>query len=134
MAHIRCHKSNNAKFRQIPNTPIDIVDDSSTGVGQIFAATAIDAYNLEYGTNYNKLDWKDKELFWNKLQDDQYNVEMAAMVLKLKANDCGYNINNLSDEQRKLVLAGYNGSGDAALAYGVTVHDYYESFSEYNKN
>lgn len=128
------YKSNNAKFRQIPNTPIDIVDDSSTGVGQIFAATAIDAYNLEYGTNYNKLDWKDKELFWNKLQDDQYNVEMAAMVLKLKANDCGYNINNLSDEQRKLVLAGYNGSGDAALAYGVTVHDYYESFSEYNKN
>ena len=59
---------------------------------------------------------------------------MVAMVLKLEADDCGYDINNLSEEQRKLVFAGYNGSGDKAIAYGVTVQDYYESFSEYNNN
>ena len=118
--------------KQPPTRPLKYRSDSSTGAGQIFAATAIDAYNLEYGTNYDKYNWKDKEQFWNKLQDDQYNVEMAAMVLKLKANDRGYDINNLSDEQRKLVFSGYNGSGDAAIAYGITAHDYYESFTEYN--
>ena len=115
-----------------PIPPIKPKLDASTGDGQIFAQTAIQAYNLEYGTNYSIGNWKDLELFWNKLQDEQYNVEMVALVLKLKANNCGFDINNLSDEQRTLVFKGYNGSGDQAAAYGVTVQDYYNAFSEYN--
>ena len=122
-------------IKEPPKAPLKYRIDSSTGVGQIFAKTAIPAYNLQNGTNYTIENWKNRELFWNKLQDEKYNVEMVAMVLKYISHERGYNdINNLSDEQRKLVFKAYNGSGDEATAYGVTVQDYYEVFSEYNSN
>lgn len=99
--------------------------------GTYYAVIDTKGYEIECHAK-RLVDWKDLELFWNKLQDEQYNVEMVALVLKLKANNCGFDINNLSDEQRTLVFKGYNGSGDQAAAYGVTVQDYYNAFSEYN--
>jgi len=126
---------NSSSFMTPPPTPpIGYRLDSSTGVGQIFAKTAIPAYNLQYGTNYTIENWKTRQMFWNKLQDEKFNVEMVAMVLKLVAHEHGYDIDELSDEQRKLVFKGYNGTGDKATAYGITVQDYYELFSEYNAN
>jgi len=125
---------NRAILNVRPIIPVPYRLDSSTGAGQIFAETAIDAYNLYYGTNYDSEHWVDLEMFWNNLQDEDYNVDMVALVLRLKAYKCGFDINCLSDEQRKLVFKGYNGTGDVATAYGETVHDYYSLFNCYNNN
>ena len=130
------YKKSPHHFSVPPTPPARYRLDSSTEPGQIFAETAIDAYNLQYDTNYDKKNWKDLEFFWNKLQDDQYNVEMVAMVLKRKAYEGGYDINNLTEEQRRKVFTRYNGNPtkENAIAYGYTVQDYYNSFSEYNNN
>lgn len=98
------YKKSPESYFSPPIPPVGCRLDSSTGPGQIFAGTAIDAYNLEYGTNYDKKNWKDLELFWNKLQDKQLNVEMVALVLKRKAYEGGYDINNLTEEQRQKVF------------------------------
>ena len=92
------------------------------------------AYNLHYGTNYDRKNWKDVEFFWNKLQDEEFNVEMAALVLCAGADEFGYDINNLSTEQQRVVFTRYNGDPEnpMAIAYGYTVQDYYNAFSEYN--
>ncbi|RKM63210.1 hypothetical protein D6856_03545 [Butyrivibrio sp. XB500-5] len=121
-------------FRQPPQIPIGYRTDSSTGVGQIFAATAIDAYNSYYGTDYDSSDWHVKEEFWNNLQDDSYSVDMVALVLINNAKELGYDVNNLTDEQLQDVFRRYNGFGDNAEAYGEVVKQYYDSFSEYNGN
>lgn len=121
-------------FRQPPQIPVGYRTDSSTGVGQIFAATAIDAYNSYYGTDYDKNDWHVKEEFWNNLQDESYSVDMVALVLINNAKELGYDVNNLTDEQLQDVFRRYNGFGDSAEAYGETVKQYYDSFSEYNGN
>ncbi len=120
--------------KQPPTRPLKYRSDSSTGAGQIFGKTAIDAYNLHYGTNYDRKNWKDVEFFWNKLQDDEFNVEMVALVLCAGADEFEYDINNLSTEQQRVVFTRYNGDPEnpMAIAYGYTVQDYYNSFSEYN--
>ncbi|WP_026513585.1 hypothetical protein [Butyrivibrio sp. LB2008] len=120
--------------KQPPTRPLKYRSDSSTGVGQIFGKTAIDSYNLHYGTNYDRKNWKDVEFFWNKLQDEEFNVEMAALVLCAGADEFGYDINNLSTEQQRVVFTRYNGDPEnpMAIAYGYTVQDYYNAFSEYN--
>ena len=121
-------------IKKPPIPPIKTKLDSSTGTGQIFAETAINAYNLHFGTEYDSSNWKDLEKFWNNLQDDQFNVEMVALVLSANADEFGYDMNNLTAEQQKMVFTRYNGNpkNKAAIAYGQTVQDYYKIFSDFN--
>ncbi len=118
-------------FRQPPDAVIGYRLDSSTGIGQIFAKTAIKSYNEYYHTDYDSKNWKDLKLFWNKLQEDEFNTEMVALILKSNANEFGYDINNLSSQQLKEVLARYNGTNQNAKKYGDVVREYYYSFKEY---
>jgi len=57
--------------------------------------------------------------------------DMFALVLFNNADEYGYDINNLTSEQIKMVLARYNGTNDDALNYGVSVREYYYSFKKY---
>lgn len=80
----------------VPKIPIPPLDDASTGIAQIFAATAIDSINhaiatgLITGNRYDVDNWKDVEYIWNKLHTDkQFSIETCALVLIRAANLIG---------------------------------------------
>lgn len=130
-------------FVQKPVYPILIYkEDSSTGLGQIFAGTAISALNYLNKRNninitYNYENWRERYSIWNKLRtNNEYNVSMIANILVFRAIS-EINIDNdfflgYSEESRILLLARYNGTNDSAKKYGKEVYRYYEVFEKYN--
>ncbi|MEA4854427.1 MAG: hypothetical protein VB082_09170 [Christensenella sp.] len=113
---------------------IGLKADSSTGIGQVTAKTAIKAENfLNHGTTgYIPLDPENKadlRKMWDKLQDDEYNIEMMAKVLKYEAVRESIDLNNASMEQIELVLSRYNGTGENAVRYGEEVMRYYDLYN-----
>lgn len=123
-----------------PPQPANLMrEDSSTGLGQIFASTAISAYNEGIKRGYitgqriNYDDWHQREKVWNDLRDDKTNIFYAALVLKYEATRLEVDLNNASDKQLESVLARYNGTGSAAAEYGNETKQYYDVFNQFNK-
>ena len=102
--------------------------DSSTGLGQIFAKTAIEAINWYQGnTVYDYSNIKDREDMWYNLQNDLYNIEMVGMVLAYKRECIKDNNYTVKD-----ILKAYNGSGELAEKYSDVAMLYYNAFKQYN--
>jgi len=76
---------------EAPKQPFPASQDSSTGLGQIFAKTAINAHNAAIdrgdieGQKLNWDDWRERKEIWYKLRDDDENIFYAGLVLKRKA-------------------------------------------------
>lgn len=113
-------------IRGVPKPPIMYRKDSSTGLGQIFASTAIDATNWYEKTNYDRNDKKDLEKFWNELQDEDYNIDMVGRVLAYKRSTLP------EGADAKRIMRAYNGSGEMAERYSNVTSQYYKAFEEYN--
>lgn len=108
--------------------------DSSTGLGQIFAATAIDAINWSEGrTVYDCGNWRDLRTVWLKLKtDDVYNIETAALVLAYKRSllqDAGNPSPTPGD-----IMQAYNGTGPLSLRYRAVTLEYYQAFQTYRRS
>ncbi|MDF2523753.1 MAG: hypothetical protein K0R31_1394 [Clostridiales bacterium] len=89
-----------------PPQPANLMrEDSSTGLGQIFASTSISAYNEGIKRGYitgqriNYDDWHQREKVWNDLRDDKEIIFYAALVLKYEATRLEVDLNNASDKQ-----------------------------------
>lgn len=119
------------------------IDDSSTGVGQIFAWVAINARNWAINQNYlddtirdanNKDDINE---IWHKLHIDRaFNIETCAYVLKWGAVvEKGYpsNMLNYTESQVKGTIARYNGTNESATKYGERNYTIYQAFENYNQ-
>lgn len=104
-------------------------EDSSTGLGQVTAKTAISAL-ANPNINYNN--WKDRKRIWYSLRDnDEYNINMVALILYRN----GGNKNLLNPSRKQIIDAAaiYNtGSVDKGQAYGKKIYTYYGFFSKYN--
>ena len=126
----------------MPTPPVIIKTDSSTGYCQIFASTAISAYNYAIDNNiisgdkYNYDDWHDVWNVWSNLHNDpEYCISMCALVLIHAAHLVGLDTDyyGYSTAEIKKVIARYNGTGDAAASYGERNYAIYEIFEKYNK-
>ena len=125
-----------------PNPPqLDPIakEDCSTGIAQIFAATAINAYNnaidrqIITGTKYTYE--KDRAEVWKKLhEDDEFNIYMCVLNLI----NCAYyhsydNIYfNYNADQYKHVFTRYNEETSNISDYGNDCYNYFLIFSKYN--
>lgn len=125
-----------------PIEPVVSRDDSSTGICQIFAKTAIDAYNYNVkrcnitGTELDSTDWKTVYNVWKNLKDNSnYSLQMAALVLLRGADlvDVSEITYNYTEDEVKKVLARYNGTNSDATAYGERNYNIYKIFEKYNK-
>ena len=120
----------------MPQPPVIYRHYTSTGLGQIQPLTAIDATNQLDDTNYDPYDNETLSLFWNKLQDDDYNLDMIGKVLKVKTQYAKKSLAQKGEGDREPtpweVMKAYNGSGDDADTYANAAVQYYEAFREYN--
>ena len=118
-----------------PSVPIPYREDSSVGYGQIFARTAINALNWYNNSTYDYDDWHTREYIWNKLRDDNdFNIEMVALILIWGANEKGLNNNywKYTESEMKQMLSRYNGTNSAANEYGEETYHCYLIFDKYN--
>ena len=106
--------------------------DSSTGIAQIYAKTAIEAHNWKYGTEYDPSDIATLEQFWMGLQDDTCCIDTEAMVLAKIMDDRQVSI-PLTEDETGQVMARYNGTNDWAQKYGAVTARYYAAFQEYDE-
>ncbi|KAH7098838.1 peptidoglycan binding domain-containing protein [Auriculariales sp. MPI-PUGE-AT-0066] len=119
----------------------EATDDSSTGVAQIFAKTAILAYN--YGRSVgltnekqrNVSNWHDMWDVWQALHNDErWNIRTVPLVLLNGAAE--YNIPgprvDYSAAEITQILQRYNGYGDGAVEYGKTNYGVYSILEYYN--
>ena len=101
--------------------------DSSTGIGQIFASTAIKAYEFVYEKKWKK----SKLLMWEALQDNTTNIKYVAFVLAMYSKEVGVNLHkSKSDSNLKKVFSRYNGTNNNAKKYGAAVLSYYKEFAK----
>lgn len=124
-----------------PTPPVGGREDASTGIAQIFAATAIRARNwavnrgLISGSPLDGDDWKVVEQVWTSLHDDgNYNISTVPLVLfegGAQVGVTGIRLNYSGAELRKL-FARYNGTGAGADHYGVELHGVYQILESYN--
>jgi hypothetical protein len=111
------------------------ISDSSTGLGQIYAKSAIKALNWYNSADlYDYDSWKDREEIWLKLKyDDSYNIHMIGLI-------CRYNDYILKEDQNiaspsvRDILRTYNGSGPSAERYEEVTYQYYLAFTQYNED
>lgn len=119
-----------------PNGPIK--PDCSTGLGQIFARTAIDSINFGLKNKNIKLDadnWKVRKQIWYSLHDDdEYNIKTITKILVKEADGIkNVNLKSPKNNHAKLLLARYNLSGrKKAGNYGKACFRYYKKFMKYN--
>lgn len=125
-----------------PPQPAGIMlEDCSTGIGQMYAYVAINAHNLAIdnrlisGNKYNSDDWHHIYEFWCSLNNDDY---FAIKMITLELYHCAEYANvfgplyNLTENQIKAILSRYNGTGDAAVNYGKECYEYYKIFKKYS--
>lgn len=128
-----------------PAPPVPFDTDSSTGMGQIFASTAIAANNYAVseaiisGLPLDGSDWHTVWSVWQQLRGDptytdmgsqDFNISMIPLVLIHAAQQAGVTGDRLdySDEDITKILIQYNGSSD----YGPTVKPVYDMLETYN--
>ncbi|MFF4256960.1 glycoside hydrolase domain-containing protein [Streptomyces sp. NPDC001663] len=116
-------------------------DDSSTGLGQIFAATGIRARNycVRAGIITDRImdaaNSDDLETMWRSLHDDDvYNVSTIPAVLVEGAADIGVARPSVasSDDDSRRIMGRYNGTGDGAQRYGNAMIGLFAVFEKYN--
>ncbi|WP_409239585.1 glycoside hydrolase domain-containing protein [Streptomyces sp. PA5.6] len=116
-------------------------NDSSTGPGQIFAATAIRSRNhairqgLIAGTIMDAAKESDLWAVWQPLHDDTvYNMSTVPLVLIEGAHDVGAARPSLdtSEEDSRRALARYNGTDESAQGYGTALLGLYRVFEKYH--
>lgn len=128
-------------FISMPSAPMVMKEDSSTGIGQMFASVAINAHNLAISKGlinencYNANDWHDCAYVWNKLHDeDEFAIKMTTLEMHHCADCvcvCG-SLFDCTDSQIKAILARYNGTGSEAASYGDACYKYYKIFKKYS--
>ena len=106
--------------------------DSSTGIAQIYAKTAIEAHNWKYSTEYDPSDIATLERFWIGLQDDTRSIDTEAMVLAKIMDDQEVSV-PLTEDEAGQVMARYNGTNGWAQKYGAVTARYYAAFQEYDE-
>lgn len=106
--------------------------DSSTGIAQIYAKTAIEAHNWKYSTEYDPSDIATLERFWIGLQDDTRSIDTEAMVLAKIMDDQEVSV-PLTEDEAGQVMARYNGTNGWAQKYGAVTTRYYAAFQEYDE-
>lgn len=127
--------------------------DSSTGLSQMFASTALKAlnYSIENGIvtkdelgipddmelDYSNLETR--EYIWNRLHNDpEFNIEVMVLEINHCAGDPYYggpghtDFANYTQEDVESMFARYNGTNAAAQQYGVEVADICDIFIEYS--
>ena len=112
--------------------------DSSTGYGQIFAATAINALNYAYENGVSNLPISvpldphaDLCRVWRKLHRDMhFNVRCVALcLLHAAALITGRtDFNTFSPDDIQLVFTRYNANTQRVTAYGKAAYDHYQNF------
>lgn len=116
----------------MPQAVLGYREDSSTGLGQAFADTTINAHNSQSDIKYDPDNWKDLQYFWNKLQDDAYSIEATAMILAYKKQALNRSLGREATIAE--IMMAYNGSGDLAVKYMAVTSEYYKAFKEHNEN
>lgn len=91
-------------------------EDSSTGLGQIFAKTGMSARNYCLTKSEKKFsysNWKERRIVWYNLKDnDGYNIITIAKILKMEAKGINkINLQSPSTSDAKLLLTRYNNGG-----------------------
>ncbi|GAA1590227.1 DUF1906 domain-containing protein [Kribbella hippodromi] len=124
-----------------PTPPLVVREDCSTGIAQIFAATAIRARNwamqrgLIPGNQLDAEDWHVVENVWNSLHDDgTYNIATVPLVLFQGADEVGVTglRLNYTETELKAIFARYNGTGAGAELHGREVFGVYQIFESFN--
>ena len=124
----------------LPTAPTYMQEDSSTGIGQMFAWVAIDANNLARSKGlittraYNKNDWHDcKEVWFNLHNNDTFAIKMTTLEMYHCADCAGVygSLFHCIEAQIKAILSRYNGTGTAAQTYGNECYEYYKVFKKY---
>ncbi|MBB6546136.1 glycoside hydrolase domain-containing protein [Nonomuraea rubra] len=124
-----------------PTVPIPVQEDSSTGIGQIRAGSAISARNycarqgITEEAVLDDSDWHVMWDVWKKLKNDnEYNISTIPLLHFWGAADIGVARPGLadSDDLTRRVIARYNGTGTEADQYGVEVLGIYRVFEKYN--
>lgn len=102
--------------------------DSSTGLCQIFAKTAIIAHNfalswgLTTGRTYDYNDWENMWGMWKKLQDNEFNLKVAMFVMMRDAQVAlgvpPTATRDMTPSQVMRMCVLYNGTNEDALIYG----------------
>lgn len=115
-----------------PQMPVPLREDSSTGLGQIFAKTGINARNATLQKGEAKMkysNWKQRKSMWYRLKDNNdYNITMVARVLKMEK----YKLSP-SSRNSLLILSRYNnGKTKKATSYGNICYKYSSLFKKYN--
>ena len=123
-----------------PTPPVPQKDDSSVGLGQIFARVAIAAYNhaidSEYigGTKLNSDDWHECRNVWYSLKDDdEYNIRMTSLNILscIDEFDYSHNYDTYSADQCKHIFTRYNANTHTINDYGQECYQYYLIFKKY---
>lgn len=119
----------NGNYFYAPLPILGYRNDSSTGLGQIFAKTAINAINAYEGIQkYSVNSKEDIKAIWNALQNTEFNIDTIGSIML-------YNKNILLDENNfsnRNLLKLYNGSGNLAEKYSLVTEQYFNAFKEYN--
>lgn len=113
--------------------PLVFRTDSSTGLGQIFASTAIAAINWDAGHQvYDCGDWRDLRTVWTRLRtDDSYNIRVAALVLAHKRSLLREQ--GLAEPSPADIMQAYNGTGPLSVRYRQVTQEYYLAFLAYHQ-
>ena len=108
-------------------------EDSSTGIGQMYAKTSIKATNYLKETNINYSDWKKRKSVWYSLKDkNEYSAEMVAKVLCYNAG--GKDMSKPTKKEIKNMSALYNASTvKKGASYGKKIYKYNKLYVKYNK-
>jgi len=126
----------------MPLPPTPLHTDSSTGLCQIFAWVAIDAYNkaidkgIVSGTKYNINNWRDCKTMWYSLKDNnQFNITMASLNLVECASDkkLGTDYYLFTENQIKTLFTRYNSTASGITQYGNECYEYYLLFKHFNQ-
>lgn len=113
--------------------------DSSTGICQIFAQTAIDAHKFAIDHKIIKEnEEKDIKKVWYKLHDDvDFNIKMGTLNLLYcdwQKNSSYKSYKYDTDESNiKRILERYNGEGKDAIEYAERNYGLYKIFEKYNE-
>ena len=126
--------------------PVVIKTDSSTGIAQIFAKTAINALKnarargfISLSEPYDFNDYEDAWYVWDRMHsNDDYSIDCCSLVIL----DCQYEFSSeipyseffdYSAGKIKRILARYNGTNDKATEYGEACYKYYEILKAVNE-
>lgn len=112
--------------------------DSSTGYGQIFAATAIQAINYAYEKGMRELPivaplnmQASMRNVWRKLHGDmQFNIHCIALCLLHAADEMAgsTDFSAFSPEELQLIFTRYNANTHRITPYGKETYKHYQTF------